>query len=213
MKITKYGHCCLLIECKGKNFLTDPGAWNVLPDELPHVDIILITHEHSDHLHAESLQTIVNSNPNVRILTNTSVGKVLTEKGFAFEIIDDSTPLVIDELLLEFYTVPHREIYGDFGVVENTGFFIDNKLFYPGDAFTNPGKSVDVLAAPLIAPWTDLKTAINYILEIKPRMAFPVHDGQIQPSRPGPAYKLTQQICKENSINFVELHAGGSCSC
>lgn len=213
MKITKFGHCCLLIEYKGKNLLTDPGAWNTLPESIPKIDIVLITHEHTDHLHSDSLQAVINQNPGARILTNSSVGKVLTEKGFSFEVVNDAIPLNIDNILLEFYTAPHAEIYGDFGVVENTGFFVDNKFFYPGDAFTNPGKTVDVLAAPIIAPWTSLKTTIDYILEIKPRMAFPVHDGQIQTDRPGPSYRLTKQICEQNGIEFVELHEDGVCEC
>jgi len=29
MKITKLGHCCLLIETKGKRVLTDPGSYTV----------------------------------------------------------------------------------------------------------------------------------------------------------------------------------------
>lgn len=30
--------------------------------------------------------------------------------------------------------------------VQNTGYFINDKLFYPGDALTNPNKEIEILA-------------------------------------------------------------------
>lgn len=43
MKITKFGHCCLLIEEHLLRILTDPGNYNTTPD-VENIDIILITH-------------------------------------------------------------------------------------------------------------------------------------------------------------------------
>lgn len=45
MKITKIGHCCLLVEVNDMRIITDPGEWN---DEPPteNIDLVLITHEH-----------------------------------------------------------------------------------------------------------------------------------------------------------------------
>lgn len=60
--------------------------------------------------------------------------------------------------------------------MENTGYFIDEKLFYPGDAFTDPGRPIDVLALPVAGPWVKISESVDYALALKPRTVFPVHD-------------------------------------
>jgi L-ascorbate metabolism protein UlaG (beta-lactamase superfamily) len=210
MKITKLGHCCLLIEYKNKRILTDPGAYSSTQNELTDIDLILITHEHPDHLHVESLETVLKNNPRAKIITNTSVGKILSEKGIAFDILEHGDNTSFESILLEAFGTIHEEIYEELGRVENTGYFIDNKLFYPGDAFTNPGKPVDVLALPIVAPWANFKTAIEYALEIKPRIAFPVHDGMLIDGRTGPLFFLSPKILEPKGIKFVPLKEGES---
>src|SRR3990167_7420555 len=54
MKIKKIGHCCLRIEEQETVILTDPGVFSTLQNEEQGIDIVLITHEHGDHLHIES---------------------------------------------------------------------------------------------------------------------------------------------------------------
>ena len=59
MKITKFGHCCLLIETKGKRVLTDPGSYTVeAHSKITDIDYLLFTHEHQDHYHLESLKVL-----------------------------------------------------------------------------------------------------------------------------------------------------------
>lgn len=152
MKITKLGHCCLLIEHKNKRILTDPGSYSISQNEVFEIDLILITHEHPDHLHIESLEIVLKNNPNAKIITNKSVGKILFEKNIKFEILEDKQATSFESIKLEGFGTEHEEIYQQLGKVENTGYFIDDKLFYPGDAFTNPGKQVEILAFPIVAP-------------------------------------------------------------
>lgn len=210
MKITKLGHCCLLIEHKDKRILTDPGAYSTTQNDVMNIDLVLITHEHTDHLHVESLQEILKNNPQAKIITNTSVGKILSEKGISFDILEDGQNTSFESILLEAFGTKHEEIYKELGLVQNTGFFIDNKLFYPGDAFTNPQKPVEILALPIVAPWTTFKTAIEYALEISPKITFPVHDGMIMSGRGGPIYRLPPQILESKNIKFVPLLEGES---
>jgi CMP-N-acetylneuraminate monooxygenase len=68
-KISLISNACMLIEWRGTNLLTDPwiegpaifGSWIQYPpneikvSELPKIDAIWISHEHSDHLHLPSL--------------------------------------------------------------------------------------------------------------------------------------------------------------
>ncbi|MEK7095457.1 MAG: MBL fold metallo-hydrolase, partial [Patescibacteria group bacterium] len=59
MKITKLGHCCLVIEINGTRFLTDPGAYTTAQNEAKNIDYVVISHEHTDHLHIDSLKNIL----------------------------------------------------------------------------------------------------------------------------------------------------------
>ncbi len=203
MKITKLGHCCLLIEQGDKKILTDPGAWSTAQNTVTGIDIVLITHEHADHLHLESLKTVLQNNPKAIIITNSSVGTILEKDLIAFMVLEHGQNNTVEGILLEAFGEKHEEIYENLGLVQNTGFFIDNKLFYPGDAFTNPGKPVEILAFPIVAPWTTFKKAMQYVLEVKPKTAFPVHDGMLMSDRPGPTYRLPPQILKD--IEFIPL--------
>jgi L-ascorbate metabolism protein UlaG (beta-lactamase superfamily) len=92
--------------------------------------------------------------------------------------------------------------------VQNTGYFIAEKLFYPGDAFYNPGVPVDVLALPVAGPWTDIKTAVEYAIEIQPQKAFPVHDGMLKSF--GSNHKAPLKFLPENNIEFIALQNGDS---
>ncbi len=206
MRITKLGHCCLIVEIKGKRILTDPGSYSTLQDEQKNIDIILITHEHGDHLHIESLKKVLVNNPSAQIITNTAVGKLLDVESIKYQILEGTTSGTFLGVLLEAFDARHEEIYEEFGQVQNTGYFIENTLFYPGDAFYNPGKPVDILALPVAGPWMRLKRAIEYGKEIKPRICFPVHDGILV--NPELGSRLPSMILPKLGIEFRVLEIG-----
>ena len=85
--------------------------------------------------------------------------------------------------------------------IANVGYFIANKLFYPGDALTNPKKPVEVLALPITAPWTKLDEVIDYSLAVKPNICFPVHDGNLK--SPGPFYRIPPTVLEPRGIKFI----------
>jgi len=205
MKITKYGHCCLLIEVKGKRILTDPGSYSEIP-ALSNIDIVLITHEHGDHLHVESLKKILKDNPKAKVITNTSVGNIIEKEGISFEVVADGDTHSSLGILIEGLGKKHEEIYKEIGQVENTGYFIENKLFYPGDAFYNPKKPVEILAVPVVGPWMKISQAIEYALEIKPRVCFPVHDGILK--HPVLVQRAPSIVLPQNGIEFRVLEYG-----
>src|SRR3954464_3421538 len=84
MKITKLGHCCLIVDIRGVRFLTDPGNYTTAQDEVKNIQYIVITHEHTDHLHVESLKKVLANNPGAKVITNASVGKILEKEGIPF---------------------------------------------------------------------------------------------------------------------------------
>ena len=56
------------------------------------------------------------------------------------------------------------------------GVLVDGSFYYGGDSYTVPGVTVHTLAAPIGAPWLKIGEAMDYVLAIKPRRSFPVHE-------------------------------------
>lgn len=205
MKITKLGHCCLLIETKGKRVLTDPGSYTVeAHSKLESIDYILFTHEHQDHYHLESLKVILEKNPQAKIYANTSVSELLTKEGVKHTQVNHNDKVMLGEISVDGIGEKHAQMHSTIPLSSNLGFFIENKLWYPGDAFTNPERPVGVLALPVSGPWMKLSEAIDYALLLKPKKVFPVHDG----TRVGSAHVLPAKVLGEQGIEFVVMAEG-----
>ena len=205
MQITKFGQCCLLIEVAGKRILTDPGRFSVAQNDVTNIDLILITHEHADHLHSESLQIILEKNPAAKVVTNESVGKILAGFGISYEVLAEALPVECCGVALEAFEGKHAEIFEDYGQVQNTGFFIAEQLFYPGDSYIEPGKPVPVLALPVAGPWCKLSDAVGYAIRVNPGKAFPVHDAILNSDGITLTHGLFESQLKAHGIEFVPM--------
>ncbi|MEI6887548.1 MAG: MBL fold metallo-hydrolase [bacterium] len=203
MKITKFGHCCMLIEEKNVRILTDPGTYSTSQNVVKNIHFVLITHEHPDHLHIDSLKTVINNNPNAIIITNKAVGALLDKQNIKYTIVEDGDSLDLSGVLLEGFGKEHAVIYKSIPTIQNTGYFIGNKLFYPGDSFTNPNRNVDILCLPVAGPWMKLSEAIDYAIELKPSICIPVHEGILKV--PGGTHMIPPKILEPMGIKFMVL--------
>jgi L-ascorbate metabolism protein UlaG (beta-lactamase superfamily) len=207
MKITKLGHCALVLEEKGVKILTDPGSFTIEAQaSVTGLNAIVITHEHQDHFHVESVEALLKTNPQAKIISNASVAKLLAEKGMQCEIVGDGQSTMLKGISIEGFGKDHAPIYEMMGLVENTAYLIGNKLYFPGDNFHNPQKKVDVLALPVAGPWMKISMAIDFAKAIKARSAFCVHDGMIVPAFRGFTPMLLKMFVPETE--FVALQDG-----
>ncbi len=90
--ITWIGHASFLLNIGGQNVIVDPNwaMWlsvfkrvrhpGIAIRDLPHIDMVLITHAHHDHLHIRSLREIANRQP---ILVPHGVGSLVRRRGFS----------------------------------------------------------------------------------------------------------------------------------
>lgn len=206
MEITKLGHCCLLIEEGGKRLLTDPGSYSELQNEVKDIDFVLITHEHQDHLHIDSLKVVLENNLQAKVITNSAVAKLLDEAGISYELIADNETKKLGEVAVQALEAEHAEIHSELPKVLNSGFFIADKLFYPGDALIDPKQEIEVLALPVAGPWIKIGEAIDYALKLRPKYAFPVHDAGLK--QPGIAHKAPSIVLPKHGINFDVIAEG-----
>jgi L-ascorbate metabolism protein UlaG (beta-lactamase superfamily) len=128
--------------------------------------------------------------------------------GITYSLLEGQASQVFSAVTIEAHDCAHEEIYEDFGQVQNTGYFINNKLFYPGDAFYNPGKPVHTLALPVAGPWGTIHQAVEYALAVKPKKAFPVHDGMMYADRRGATRAVPKKYLSEQGIEFIDMNEG-----
>lgn len=138
MYITKFGHSCLLVEEGEARILIDPGSYSDMQNGVKDLDAILITHEHQDHLDVGSLKVILGNNPEAKIVTNSGAGKILAKQGIAYQEAQDGNSMTVKDVPVEVFGRDHALIHSSIPVIANTGFFIANRFFYPGDAFIYP---------------------------------------------------------------------------
>ncbi len=214
MKIKKLGHCCMVIDIGGTRILTDPGApdYSGVTKDEKDISLVLITHEHSDHLHVDSLKKILENNPNATVITNSSVGKILDGENIKYTKVEDGEEYEFNGIQIKGFGELHAKIYEDFGQVQNTGYMIDS-MCYPADSFNIPekfimsGGKVDILALPVAGPWMKISDAIDYAKKLNPRIVIPVHDGMIKEFAAF-LYTIPKYFLEKVNIEFKKLEIG-----
>lgn len=203
MKLTKYEHACFTVEKDNQILVVDPGAFS--SDFLPPENVIgvVITHEHGDHYDHDMIAQIVDKNPDALILGHESV--VSHIEVFETKAVAAGEIVTVGPFELEFFGGLHALIHESIPRVANLGVLINELLYYPGDSFNLPEKSVDTLAIPASAPWLKIGEAIDFLLAIKPRLAFPTHDAILSDSGKQISDTLLGNVAKQNNIEYVRL--------
>ncbi|MDD5165137.1 MAG: MBL fold metallo-hydrolase [Candidatus Pacebacteria bacterium] len=224
MKIHKLIHCCLVIDLKptdghSRRILLDPGFYSLEKHSKVHkIDVVLITHEHADHFHIESLKELIKIHPEVTVITNDAVGAILAKEGIEHRVMEHGNAVDIKGIHIEACGKEHAVLHKSIPVFSNVGFLLTETaqvypskgrpapvFIFPGDAFTDPLKEIDILALPVAGPWMKISEAIDYALQLKPEKAFPVHDALRVPSQ----HLLPEKILGLHGIEFIKLEEGG----
>lgn len=173
MRITKYEHSCLDVRVENSRIIIDPGKFTKKLTDFSDIDAVVITHIHSDHLDPSKIDKIIENNPDVNIYTTEEASKEIKSNA---KIVKNGQEVEVGDFKLSFYGEMHAEIDPQTPLVENVGVLVNNKLYYPGDSFTECPKPFEILAIPASAPWLRVGQTIPLIENSLCKQVFPTHN-------------------------------------
>ncbi len=176
VRITKFGHACVRVEHDGTALVIDPGGWTE-PEAVDGASAVLVTHEHPDHYLPDRLRAA-----DAPIFTIEAVAGRIRED--APDLVERLTVVAPGEefdagLPVRAVGELHAVIHPELPRFHNSGYLVTaggETLFHPGDALTGPGQPVDVLCAPVSAPWLKAAEAVDFAREVGAPRNLAIHD-------------------------------------
>jgi L-ascorbate metabolism protein UlaG (beta-lactamase superfamily) len=209
MRVTKQEHAALILEASGKTLVVDPGFFTTALVGLDNVVAIVITHEHADHWTAEQLTRIIERNPGTVVFGPSGVAAAAPD--FDIVVVNAGDATEAGPFTLRFFGGEHAVIHSSMPMVDNVGVLINDVLYYPGDSFAVPeGVEVDTLAAPVGAPWLKMGEAIDFVLEVKPRRAFAIHEMTLSTAGKGMGHERLKWATEQGGGEYFALEPGDS---
>jgi len=198
-------HSAIRFAFQGKQYYVDPSGkadW----DKMPKADVILITHEHGDHLDPKTIARIRKEDTviyaNASSVKKAGFGRVIEvgQKKRVLDITVEAAPacnLTADRLRF------HPRDRKDNGYVLTFG---DKRVYVAGDtegtAEMKALKDIDIAFLPINLPYTMTpQAAAEAARAFKPRILYPYHQGT---SDPAEVKKLLADV-KEIEVRVLPL--------
>ena len=189
LKITFIGHGTLMFAFGGKIIHIDPIFREADYNKMPKADLILITHEHRDHLDPKAIKAIRKENTEI-VLTKICAKEV--EGGIVMKNGDVKTVGGLKIEAVPAYNIIHERSKGvPFHPKGNgNGYVItfgDKRVYVAGDTENTPEmkklKDIDVAFLPMNLPYTMTPEMVaDAAKAFKPKVLYPYHFGNTDTS-------------------------------
>jgi L-ascorbate metabolism protein UlaG (beta-lactamase superfamily) len=190
LKITFIGHGTLMFTHGGKIIHVDPYSRVADYSQLPKADLILITHEHRDHLDPEVIAIIKKDNTEI-ILTEKCTERV--DGGIIMKNGDVKTAMGLKIEAVPAYNLVHmrRENTPYHPKGDGNGYIItfgDKKVYVAGDTENIPEmkalKNIDIAFLPMNLPYTmSPEMVADAAKTFMPKILYPYHYGRTDTSK------------------------------
>jgi len=183
LKVTLIGHASLMFEFDGKIIHVDPYSNVADYALLPKADLIMITHEHADHLDTTAINNI--KKENTRYIVSEVVNGLL---GYG-EIMGNGSVSGfegIDIKAVPAYNMVNKKPDGEFYHPQGRGngyilSFGDKKVYIAGDTENIPDmetlkESIEIAFLPKNLPYTMSDDMfVDAAIKVSPRYLYPYH--------------------------------------
>lgn len=201
LEITFIGHGSLMLQLGDRTIHIDPYSKVADYANLPKADLILITHEHQDHLDLEALQK-VRSAQTVVVLTPKGSGKIAD--GMVMQNGERRTVAGVEIEAVPAYNLLHKRENGQpfHPRGEGNGYILTfgtTRLYIAGDSENTPEMKalggIDVAFLPMNLPYTMTPEMVaDAAKAFTPRILYPYHYGESDPARLATLLKATPEI-------------------
>ncbi|MEL7978182.1 MBL fold metallo-hydrolase [Isoptericola sp. F-RaC21] len=180
LTLTTWGHAGVRLERDGRVLVVDPGTFTD-PRMLDGADAVLVTHEHPDHVDVPRVAAALAADAAPELWAPAPVVEQLAGAGAPAErlhAVDDGASFDAAGFAVQALAHEHATIHPDVPRPANVAFLVEGTVLHPGDSFAPapPGTSLQVLAVPVAGPWMKLAEAVDYVRQVSPRVAVPIHD-------------------------------------
>ncbi len=195
LKITFIGHGTLMFTFGGKTIHVDPVSREADYSKMPSADLIMVTHEHGDHLDPKAIKALRKPETEI-VLTKKCAERI--EGGIVMKNGDAKT---VGGLKVE--AVPAYNIAKPFHPKGNgNGYVItfgDKRVYVAGDTENTPEmkklKDIDVAFLPMNLPYTMTPEMVaDAAKAFKPKILYPYHFGNTDTS------ELVKLLKEEDAI-------------
>lgn len=190
MRLTHFGHSCVLVELNGTTVLFDPGSFSHGFEGITGLDAILLTHQHPDHVDLQRLPALLESNPRAELHADPMTAGQL---GGRWTAAAAGRSFAVGGITVTGVGGTHAVIHPELPEIDNTGYLLGTpenvgQLYHPGDSLFVPKQQVDVLALPAAAPWSKVSETVDFLRAVAPKVAFPIHQAVIAEAATGVYY-------------------------
>ena len=188
--ITFLGHATLMVTFGGKTVHVDPVSAEADYTRLPAADLILISHDHHDHLDLEAVKLI--RKPGTKIVGNPDAGRQIPEA----IVLKNGESQTVDGFKIEAvpaYNIRHEMSPGvpfhprgiGNGYVVTFG---DKRVYFAGDTENVPEMKqlldIDIAFLPMNLPYTMTpEMTADAALMFRPKILYPYHYGETDTAR------------------------------
>jgi L-ascorbate metabolism protein UlaG (beta-lactamase superfamily) len=190
LEVTFIGHGSLMLQFGGLIIHIDPFSRLADYEGLPKASIILLTHDHADHLDPAALQILRVKNTAI-ILTEKCADKI--SGGIIMKNGDVRTVMGIRVAAVPAYNLVHRRENGELYHAKGDGngyilTFGDKRIYVAGDTENTPEMknltNIDYAFLPMNLPYTMTPEMVaDAARAFKPKVLYPYHYGETNPSR------------------------------